>query len=418
MNIPGFKIGPVLGEGGMATVYLAQQLSLGRQVALKVMSPALIAADGGFCERFVNEGKIIAKLRHQHIVTIHDIGCANGRDYFMAMEYCPGGTLKEYILEGRSRLQALTVLRQIAAALGYAHDHGFIHRDIKPGNVLFRDDGTAVLSDFGIAKTVDGSTRVTREGWAIGTPEYMSPEQAAGKDLSPSSDLYSLGVVLYETLTGQKPFRGPDALATAMQHANAPIPHLPSEFVWLQHLLDGLLAKHPLERFASADELIAEIDAVERARPQPRDDDATRILGPEAVSAARKPGPPGRRVGGRKTAILGLTALFTVVAAAGTWLALKGLPFFKADAGMETVTGTLPNNAVGRPEPPPALPQEVAARIDRLLDVAQMHMAVGRLCEPPGSSAYEAYALVVEMDPQNAEARAALQRLEASCGAD
>ncbi|MGB5743279.1 MAG: hypothetical protein WBM65_12785, partial [Sedimenticolaceae bacterium] len=109
---------------------------------------------------------------------------------------------------------------------------------------------------------------------------------------------------------------------------------------------------------------------------------------------------------------------FVIVAAAGTWLALKGLPFFKADTGMETITGTLPTNAGARPGPPPALPPQVAARVDRLLDVAQMHMAVGRLCEPPGSSAYEAYALVVEMDPQNAEARSALQRLEASCGAD
>ncbi|MGD8956259.1 MAG: serine/threonine-protein kinase [Chromatiaceae bacterium] len=416
MNIPGFEIGRVLGEGGMATVYLAQQLSLGRQVALKVMSPALIAADGGFCERFINEGKIIAKLRHQHIVTIYDIGCANDRDYFMAMEYCPGGTLKQYILDGRSRSQALTILRQIAAALGYAHDHGFIHRDIKPGNVLFRDDGTAVLSDFGIAKTVDGSTRVTREGWAIGTPEYMSPEQAAGKDLSPSSDLYSLGVVLYETLTGQKPFRGPDALSTAMQHANAPIPHLPSEFVWLQHVLDGLLAKNPLERFASADELIAEIDAVERARPQPRDEDATRILDPGALSAARESGPHERRVARRRTANLGLTALIVVIVAVGAWFALEGLPFFSADTGVERVAS--PTDALVRPEPPPALPPQVAARIARLLDVAQMHMAVGRQCEPPGSSAYEAYALVVEMDPQNAEARAALQRLEATCGAD
>ena len=189
-------------------------------------------------------------------------------------------------------------------------------------------------------------------------------------------------MVLYETLTGQKPFRGPDALSTAMQHANAPIPHLPSEFVWLQHVLDGLLAKHPLERFASADELIAEIDAVERARPRPRDEDATRILGPEVVSAARKPSLAGRRVAPRRNAILGLTTLFVVVAAAATWLAVQGLPSFKADADIATVTP--PTNALSRHEPPSALPPQVAARIDRLLDVAQMHMAVGRQCERPG----------------------------------
>ena len=403
----------------MATVYLAEQVSLGRQVALKVMSPMLIAADSDFCERFVNEGRIIAKLRHQHIVTIHDIGCADGRDYFMAMEYCPGGTLKQRILDGRARQQPLTVLRQIAAALGYAHDHGFIHRDIKPGNVLFRDDGTAVLSDFGIAKTVDARTRVTREGWAIGTPEYMSPEQAAGEDLSPRSDLYSLGVVLYEMLTGQKPFRGSDALATAMQHANAPIPRLPGEFIWLQHVLDGLLAKRPAERFASADELIAEIDSVERARPQPRDADATRILGPAAAaSAGRRPEAPARRVGRRRAAVLGLAVLLVVAAAAVTWLGLTGLPSFDLDTGARTDKGAPATTAVDRSEPSPVLPPEVAERVGRLLDVAQMHMAVGRLCEPVGSNAYEAYALVIEMDPQNAGARSALDRLQASCGAD
>ena len=156
-------------------------------------------------------------------------------------------------------------------------------------------------------------------------------------------------------------------------------------------------------------EVEVETRAVERARPQPRDEDATRILDPEALSAARESGPHERRVARRRTANLGLTALIVVIVAVGAWFALEGLPFFNADTGVERVA--LPTDALVRPEPPPALPPQVAARIARLLDVAQMHMAVGRQCEPPGSSAYEAYALVVEMDPQNAEARAAYLKM-------
>jgi serine/threonine-protein kinase PpkA len=419
MNIPGFNIGPILGEGGMATVYLAEQVSLGRQVALKIMSPTLVVSDSGFCERFINEGRIIAKLRHQHIVTIHDIGCADDQHYFMAMEYCTGGTLKQRIADGTSRLQPVTWIRQIASALGYAHDHGFIHRDIKPGNVLFRDDGMAVLSDFGIAKTVGSRTRVTQEGWAIGTPEYMSPEQAAGSDLSPSSDLYSLGVVLYEMLTGRKPFSGPDALSIAMQHASAPIPRLPSDYLWLQHVVDGLMAKRAADRYESADALITELDAVERARPKPRDEDATRFLSPvSAGDAANIPRLPVQGRPGHTAWIIGLVGATVIVAAGAAWL-LPKIPLMSNDPAhgdQATVSIDRPDDA---PSPSPdTLTPEVADRVNRLLDVAQMHMAVGRSCGPVGSNAYEAYALVVEIDPRNQEARSALRRLEAACPSD
>lgn len=421
VNIPGFTIGRVLGEGGMSTVYLAEQVSLGRQVALKIMSPALVAADSDFCQRFVNEGRIIAKLRHQHIVTIHDIGCANEQDYFMAMEYCLGGTLKERILDGSSPDQAMSVLRQVASALGYAHEHGFIHRDIKPGNVLFRDDGTAVLSDFGIAKTLNARTRVTREGWAIGTPEYMSPEQAAGADLAPSADLYSLGVMFYEMLTGQKPFRGSDALATAMKHANAPIPCLPSDYISFQHLLDGLLAKRPAERFESAGMLIAEIDAIERGRPRPLDEDATRFLDPAVIApAGSEPRASARRPMSLGARLLAWTAVLVIVAIGGFWTARLGQSIPDDDGTGRTVDSpTIGEQSAGRREPVSAeLPPAQAERVTRLLEIAQIHLSVGRQCEPPGSNAYEAYALITEIDPGNAEASAALQRLEAACEAD
>ena len=416
MNIPGYTITSVLGEGGMATVYLAEQLSLNREVALKIMSPRLVATDSDFCARFLNEGRIIAKLRHRHIVTIYDIGCAEDT-YFMAMEYCPGGTLKERIADGRARARPLQIVRQMAEALGYAHDHGFIHRDVKPGNILFRDDDTLALSDFGIAKTVDAKTRVTQEGWVIGTPEYMSPEQAGGKELTQSADLYSLGIVMYEMLVGHKPFQGPDALAIAMQHMTAPIPRLPAEYLSLQHLLDGLLAKTPAERFASADDLIREIDAVDRARAPLPDADATRFLGPVPQPAAgsgheRLFAPTGRR------RLLPILAGVLLLTAAAGWAVFDRLSA-PSDAVQNAQHSAPPDTLDGIDDRATNdLPPRVAQRVARLLETAEMHVAVNRLCAPVGSNAREAYELVIELDPNNRQALNALQRLDAQCAAE
>lgn len=270
LNIPGFDIDRMIGEGAMATVYLALQRSLERKVALKIMAPAL-AADASFCERFLREGKTLARLAHPHIVTVHDIGNA-GQHYYMAMEYLPNGTLSERIAAGLSPEQGLQYIRQIASALGYAHSQGLIHRDVKPANILFRADGTAVLSDFGIAKSLDDSTQFTQVGFAVGTPNYMSPEQARGLDIDGRADLYALGVVLYEILVGELPYMGTDALSTALAHLTQPLPELPLQHSRYQTLLQRLLAKNPDERFSNAGELLAALDA----QPAP-DSDATVI---------------------------------------------------------------------------------------------------------------------------------------------
>lgn len=270
LNIPGFDIDRMIGEGAMATVYLALQRSLERKVALKIMAPAL-AADASFCERFLREGKTLARLAHPHIVTVHDIGNA-GEHYYMAMEYLPNGTLSERIAAGLSPEQGLQYIRQIASALGYAHSQGLIHRDVKPANILFRADGTAVLSDFGIAKSLDDSTQFTQVGFAVGTPNYMSPEQARGLDIDGRADLYALGVVLYEILVGELPYMGTDALSTALAHLTQPLPELPLQHSRYQTLLQRLLAKNPDERFNDAGELLAALDA----QPAP-DSDATVI---------------------------------------------------------------------------------------------------------------------------------------------
>ena len=263
--IPGYDIEGEIGEGAMASVYLATQRSLERKVALKVMAAAL-AADPSFCERFLREGKTLARLSHPHTVTIHDIGNV-GELYYMAMEYLPNGTLKERIAAGLTPERGVTLIRQIASALGYAHAQSLVHRDVKPANILFRADGTAVLSDFGIAKSLDDRTQFTQAGFAVGTPSYMSPEQARGQEIDGRADLYALGVVLYEMLVGKLPYSGTDALSTALAHLTEPLPELPLHHGRYQDVLRKLLAKDPAERFADAAALLRALDQLPAQSP-------------------------------------------------------------------------------------------------------------------------------------------------------
>lgn len=264
--IAGYDIEGEIGEGAMASVYLATQRSLERKVALKVMAAAL-AADPSFCERFLREGKTLARLSHPHTVTIHDIGNV-GELYYMAMEYLPNGTLKERIAAGLTPEQGVTLIRQIASALGYAHAQGLVHRDVKPANILFRADGTAVLSDFGIAKSLDDRTQFTQAGFAVGTPSYMSPEQARGQEIDGRADLYALGVVLYEILVGKLPYTGTDALSTALAHLTEPLPELPVHHGRYQDVLRKLLAKDPAERFPDAAALLRALDQLPMDSPE------------------------------------------------------------------------------------------------------------------------------------------------------
>lgn len=242
----------------MATVYLANQESFDREVALKVMAPAL-AADKNYGERFMREARIAARFSQPNIIAVYDVG-VQGDYYYIAMEYHPGGDLKERLKRNMTTRQAMSILRQIAAALDYAHNKGFIHRDVKPDNILFRDDGSAVLTDFGIARTVSGNTQMTQLGMVVGTPKYMSPEQARGQELDSRSDLYSLGIVFYEMLLGNVPFDGNDSIAIGIKHVKEPVPLLPAQLSALQPLVDGLLAKTPEQRYATGRELITDLD--------------------------------------------------------------------------------------------------------------------------------------------------------------
>lgn len=268
----------------MATVYLAVQESVQREVALKVMSSALLG-DDQFGERFLREARIAARLRHPNVVQVYDVGVC-GDHHYIAMEHLSGGPVMGRAGQARPAGFTLQVARQIAGALDYAGAHGVVHRDIKPDNILLREDGSAVLTDFGIAHASDAS-RMTRTGAIIGTPHYMSPEQARGQPLDGRADLYSLGIVLYEMLVGRVPYQAEDSLAVGIMHITAPLPRLPDELGWLQPLLDRLLAKDPAARFQSGAEAAAAIRAIEQGSTELRETRVTPVVdAPRSTPAA------------------------------------------------------------------------------------------------------------------------------------
>ena len=260
-NIPGFELIRELGVGGMATVHLAIQSSLERKVAIKVMRRNIDDAEK-FERRFLVEGRTLAKLPHRNIVAVYDIVKSDAATY-ISMEYLEGGTLHEKMRSGLSLAEAVAIVVQIAGALQFAHDHGVVHRDLKPANIMFRDELTPVLTDFGIAKQQDASqTRLTQTGMLVGTPTYMSPEQINGLDVDGRSDLYSLGVMFYELLTGRAPFQGETPIAVLMAHLTSPPPPLPPQFREFQGVLDRMLAKNRDERFANLKEFTKSLKAI------------------------------------------------------------------------------------------------------------------------------------------------------------
>jgi serine/threonine-protein kinase len=246
-------------HGGMATVYKAYQPSLNRYVALKLLSPTL-SGDPTFLQRFQAEARSTARLEHPNIVPIYDMGQANG-GIFIVMRFIDGGTLQQ-LLDRERRLplrRALHITAQVAGALDYAHTQGFVHRDVKPANIMIEPGDRATLTDFGVAKAL-GETRLTRTGSIVGTPEYLSPEQARGDEIDGRADLYALGIVVYEMLAGRTPFQADNPLSVVHHHLVTPPPP-PTQFnpaipTGVAAVLIKVLAKDPAQRYPSADAFV------------------------------------------------------------------------------------------------------------------------------------------------------------------
>ncbi len=251
--IKGYRFIRRLGATEYSGVYLAERESTHMQVVLKVLRqpPGQDDRIGAF-DRFLQEYETIADMDHPNIVRIYDLGVADHHAH-IAMEYLSGGDLRARIERGISARQAVQYLRQIASALSAVHAAGVLHRDLKPGNIMLRRDGSLALIDFGLAKRARLDNEITESGKIFGTPYYMSPEQGHGNDVDVRSDLYSLGVIFYEMLTGEKPFKADTAMGIIFQHAQAPIPLLPIRVGQYQALINMLLAKAPADRLQSAD---------------------------------------------------------------------------------------------------------------------------------------------------------------------
>jgi eukaryotic-like serine/threonine-protein kinase len=273
--IKGYTILKQLGSGGMGDVYLAKQNSLDRFVALKIL-PAHMASDEDFIERFVIEARAAGRVFHENIVAAVDIGEYNGR-YFFAMELVEGPTLQQLIKRRGATTErfALDIVRQVARGLKHAYTNGLIHRDIKPGNIMVTTEKVAKICDFGLARDLTSDVTLTKAGEVQSSPAYASPEQCRGRqDLDHRTDMYSLGVTLFEMLTGERPFNADTASVLFIKHATE-APPSPQEInpdvsAATTALVARLLKKDPKQRFETYDQLIEAIDAAEKRLPPPK----------------------------------------------------------------------------------------------------------------------------------------------------
>jgi serine/threonine-protein kinase len=315
-----------IGSGGMSTVYRALDETLQRQVAIKLMNRE-VASDSGQLERFRREARAVAQLSHPHIVGVIDAGEDESRPYIV-FEYVEGETLKERIRRlGRLPIaEAVAYAIEIARALGAAHARHIVHRDVKPQNVLIDDEGSAKVTDFGIARTLD-EEGLTADGRVLGTTDYVSPEQALGQPVTGQSDLYSLGIVLYEMLTGEVPFKGENQVAVAMKHVREQLPDVqskrPEVSAALAAVVDNATAKRQQDRYADDAELIHDLEdvlAIETARAGSATGEVTSVLR-TLPSRTRRRIPYGIRH--RTTVVIALIVLLLVGGGVVVWLVTR-----------------------------------------------------------------------------------------------
>ena len=327
-----YEIEELVGHGGMSSVYKAHDTLLERHVALKVLHEQY-SGDDDFVERFKREARSVAQLQHPNIVTVIDRGEEDGRQ-FIVFEYIDGENLKERVMrEGRLDVPvALEIALEVARGLAFAHENGLVHRDVKPQNVLLNGDGRAKVTDFGIARTVDVDG-MTQTGTVLGTSNYIAPEQASGQPVDAHSDVYSLGAVLYELLTGDVPFPGENFVAVAMKHLHEPAPNLldvrKDVPLRVAAAVDRALEKDPEQRFPTMDAFAAELDACLAELDRGEDGDATMVI-PARQRAAKQ-----RKQVSRWPLVIGALALLGVAA-----IVVGVLAFGDNDGGSEAASLT------------------------------------------------------------------------------
>lgn len=421
IQVTGYTIKGEIGVGGMATVYLATQTSLEREVALKVMTPALVT-DPNFSRRFLMEARTLASLSHPNIVSVYDVGVTDQQLHYFSMQHLPGGDFTHRIKSGPPEpAEVARVIAGVARALGFAHLRGFVHRDVSPANILFDASDNPVLTDFGIARAVTRTSRLTNAGASVGTSHYMSPEQARGGNVDARSDIYSLGAVAYEALTGKPPFDGEDGFAIAYAHVFEPVPRLPPALHAWHALLDRALAKDPGERFADTDQFIVALEAVAASsgfsvgspvarttgihEALPRFDVASLATEPALAPPPLEPPPvslppPSAQrpdaaapATGRKTQAAAAAAILLGLVGLGV-AALLGVGSEPARAPMPPSVAAVPKPAPAAPSAPDTVPALAASSPDDAVQSADAPPAEpGATLDEPGT----------EEDPENLE---------------
>jgi serine/threonine protein kinase len=356
MNVPEkigrYEIKGELGRGGFATVYRAYDPRFEREVAIKFLPPELIHSDPQFRLRFEREAKIIAQLEHPAIVPVYDVGEENNQPYFV-MRYMGGGSLSERIKARTYTIEeTIKIIEQIAPGLDEAHSKGIVHRDLKPANILFTTKNVPLISDFGIAKFSQGEASGNMTGSAIiGTPAYMAPEQASGEPIDGRADIYALGVILYEMVTGKQPYQADTPLALAIKHITEPVPHIleanPNLPNWMEKIIATAMAKNRDDRFSSAVELVETIKAFLRGEHPTRNFNATEKVSPAQQQYTVKVQKPATgEIQKRRSPVLGILVGFVLLAAVG-----GGAYFFGGDMLKALIVA--PPSATTVPSGPP-----------------------------------------------------------------
>ncbi|MGB8635086.1 MAG: bifunctional serine/threonine-protein kinase/formylglycine-generating enzyme family protein [Rhodanobacteraceae bacterium] len=393
-NIPGHRIIRRIGSGGMAMVYLAEQLGAGRKVALKVLLPEH-NRDSEAVQRFENEARTIGRLDHPHIVRIFDVGRAASGEAYFSMPWLPRGDLTQ-LRSRRDPATIISIIRALLEALSYAHKRHVIHRDVKPENVMFDKDNNPQLADFGIALSTPSGIRLTRPGATVGSSGYMSPEQARGLPTDARTDIYSVGVMLYELLTGEMPYQGPDALSVSIAHVEDPVPVLPpAQRIW-QPLIDRAMAKAPEDRYGSAEDMREALDAI----------------APTVLAGGSGHGDwylAWKSWNTRHHGVLvGIAAVLLTIA--GLML-LAYVRDRQINAQAAAAAAAMASTASATQAMSFQQPILTAAELDRLIREGNIRLSLGALVDPTGNNAGERFARILHTYPGNPEALAGLDAL-------